>query len=68
VIDPARTRGYATITGTTFRDVSFNVAFYESLGCIEDPERHPAIVQRRRIEAALGLDRFGTRGIMRLVL
>jgi len=49
-------------------DVSFNVAFYESLGCIEDPERHPAMVQRRRIEAALGLDRFGTRVIMRLVL
>lgn len=68
VIDLARTRGYAAITGTTFRDVTFNAPFYESLGCVEDPEPHAAMVQRRRIETALGLDRFGTRVIMRLVL
>jgi predicted N-acetyltransferase YhbS len=68
VADAARTLGYRAITGTTFRDVIFNGPFYESLGCVEDPEPHPNMLERRRVERALGLDRFGARLVMRMPL
>lgn len=68
VADAARALGYTAITGTTFRDVIFNGPFYESLGCVEDPEPHPIMIERRRVERAVGLDRFGTRVVMRLTL
>lgn len=64
VADVARTRGYTAITGTTFRDVVFNGPFYESLGCIEDPEPHPIMLERRRVERGLGLDQLGARVLM----
>lgn len=68
VAEAARTRGYSAMTGTTFREVIFNGPFYETLGCVEDPEPHPIMLQRRRVERALGLDRFGARVIMRMPL
>jgi predicted N-acetyltransferase YhbS len=68
VADAARALGYTEIAGTTFRDVIFNGPFYESLGCVEDPEPHPIMIERRKVERALGLDRFGTRVVMRLTL
>jgi predicted N-acetyltransferase YhbS len=68
VADVARTLGYTAITGTTFRDVVFNGPFYESLGCTEDPEPHPVMLERRRVERALGLDQFGARVVMRMPL
>lgn len=68
VADAARVLGYTEITGTTFRDVIFNGPFYESLGCVEDPEPHPIMIERRKVERAVGLDRFGTRVVMRLTL
>lgn len=68
VADAARALGYTEITGTTFRDVIFNGPFYESLGCVEDPEPHPIMIERRKVERAVGLDRFGTRVVMRLAL
>ncbi len=68
VADEARALGYAAITGTTFRDVAFNAPFYTNLGCIEDPEPHPAMIHRRSAESAVGLDTFGARMIMRMSL
>lgn len=68
VADEARGRGYQAITGTTFREVVFNAPFYASLGCVEDPDPHPVMVQRRRVESELGLDDLGPRIIMRLTL
>lgn len=68
VAEVARDLGYSAITGTTFRDLIFNGPFYESLGCVEDPHPHPLMVQRRRVEAAVGLDPFGTRIVMRASL
>lgn len=64
----ARQLGYAAVTGTTFRDIAYNGPFYSKLGGIEDAAPHPAMLQRRRVEQALGLDRFGPRVIMRLPL
>lgn len=66
--DAARRPGYSEITGTTLRDVVFNGPFYESLGCVEDPRPHPIMVEQRRAERTLGLDRFGARVAMRLPL
>lgn len=63
-----RTRGYTTITGTTFRDVLFNGPFYSPLGAEEVLYPHPAMAARRHAEAALGLDAFGPRIVMRLPL
>ena len=63
-----RERGYAAITGTTFRDVAFNAPFYTRLGCVEEPDPHPAMSHRRRVEQELGMDRLGPRLIMRLPL
>ena len=68
VASVCRTRGYTTITGTTFRDVLFNGPFYSSLGAEEDPYPHPAMAARRHAEAALGLDALGPRIVMRLPL
>ena len=68
VADVGRTLGYTAITGTTFRDVIFNGPFYESLGCTEDPEPHPIMLERRRVERGLGLDQFGARVVMRMPL
>jgi GNAT superfamily N-acetyltransferase len=68
VADAARALGYTEITGTPFRDVIFNGPFYESVGCVEDPEPHPIMIERRKVERAVGLDRFGTRVVMRLAL
>jgi predicted N-acetyltransferase YhbS len=68
VAEAARPLGYTAITGTTFRDVIFNGPFYESLGCVEDPQPHPVMIERRRVERSVGLDRFGTRVVMRLTL
>ena len=63
-----RERGYSAITGTTFRDVAFNAPFYTRLGCVEEPDPHPAMVRRRQVEQDLGLDEPGPRLIMRLPL
>ncbi len=68
VASEARDLGYKAITGTTFRDVAFNAPFYGRLGCTEDPQPHPTMVQRRRVESALGLDNFGPRVVMRMSL
>lgn len=68
VVDEARKRGYREITGSTFREVAFNAPFYASLGASEDPEPHPALVQRRHVESELGLDHLGPRVIMRVTL
>jgi predicted N-acetyltransferase YhbS len=68
VVTVCRERGYSAITGTTFRDVAFNAPFYTRMGCVEEPDPHPAMVQRRRVERDLGLDEFGSRLIMRLPL
>lgn len=68
VADAARARGYAEIAGTTFRDVIFNGPFYESLGGAEDHAPHPVMIERRRVERSVGLDRFGARVVMRLPL
>lgn len=64
----ARQQGYTAITGTTFRDVAFNGPFYSKLGAVEDRAPHPVLLQRRRAEQALGLDRLGARVIMRVTL
>ncbi len=63
-----RERGYAAITGTTFRDVAFNAPFYTRLGCVEEPDPHPAMVHRRRVEQEAGMDQLGPRLVMRLPL
>lgn len=68
VAGAARALGYSAITGTTFRDLLFNGPFYATLGCVEDPDPHPAMAQRRTFEAALGLDEFGPRVVMRASL
>jgi GNAT superfamily N-acetyltransferase len=68
VADDARALGYTAITGTTFRHVIFNGPFYESLGAVEDPEPHPVMIERRKVERAVGLDRFGPRVVLRLTL
>lgn len=68
VADAARALGYTEITGTTFRDLIFNGPFYESLGCVEVPEPHPIMLERRKVERAVGLDRFGARVVMRMPL
>ena len=68
VATACRERGYSAITGTTFRDVAFNAPFYTRLGCVEEPDPHPSMVQRRRVEQDLGLDELGPRLIMRLPL
>ena len=68
VVTACRERGYSAITGTTFRDVAFNAPFYTRLGCVEDPDPHPAMVRRRRAEQELGLDDLAPRLIMRLPL
>jgi hypothetical protein len=60
--------GYTEMTGTTFRDVIFNGPLYKSLGCVEDPEPHPIMIERRKVECAVGLDRLGTRVVMRPTL
>jgi GNAT superfamily N-acetyltransferase len=64
----ARDLGYKALTGTTFRDVAFNAPFYAALGCVEDVDPHPAMRRQREIEQELGLDHFGARIVMRLVL
>jgi GNAT superfamily N-acetyltransferase len=66
--DLCRARGYTSITSTMFRDVVFNAPFYAEMGAIEDTLPHPAMSRRRQIEAELGLDTFGPRIIMRLIL
>ena len=68
VASVCRTRGHTTITGTTFRDVLFNGPFYSPLGAEEVRYPHPAMAARRHAEAALGLDAFGPRIVMRLPL
>jgi hypothetical protein len=68
VVEEARGAGYTAITGTTFRHVAFNGPFYASLGGVEDPVPHPAMLQRRRVEQVLGLDRLGERLVMRVEL
>lgn len=67
-VDLCRARGYKAITTTTFRDVVFNAPFYADMGAIEDTSPHPAMSRRRRVEADLGLDAFGPRIVMRLIL
>ncbi len=64
----AKDQGYAAMTGTTFRDVVVNGPFYASLGCVEDPDPHPTMVERRRVEAAVGLDGLGPRIVLRASL
>lgn len=64
----ARSLGYNSITGTTFKDVPFNAPFYTRLNGCEDPTPHPAMVRRRFVEHELGLDDFGPRIVMRLSL
>ena len=68
VADVGRELGYTAITGTTFRDVSFDGPFYKSLGCVEDPDPHAVMLDRRRVERSLGLDRFGARVVMLMPL
>lgn len=68
VATAARERGYSAITGTTFRDVAFNAPFYSRMGCVEEPDPHPAMVEGRRVEHDVGLDACGPRLIMRLPL
>lgn len=68
VATACRALGYSAITGTTFRDVASNAPFYTSMGCVEEFDPHPAMVQRRRVEQDLGLDEFGSRLIMRMPL
>jgi GNAT superfamily N-acetyltransferase len=64
----ARKAGYETISFTTFQDLAFNAPFYESLGCTEDKNPHPALKARRKTEKSAGLDDLGTRVIMKLPL
>ena len=64
----ARELGYCALTGTTFRDVAFNAPFYATLGSVEDPDPHPAMLCRRKVERELGLDKLGARLVMRLPL
>lgn len=66
--DLAAAAGYRTITGTTFRSVPFNAPFYAGLAATEDFSPHPTMVERRRVEHAIGLDRLGPRLVMRLDL
>ena len=68
VAKAAKGHGYTAMTGTTFRDLVFNGPFYESLGCVEDSDPHPIMVERRRVEAAIGLDELGPRIVMRVPL
>jgi predicted N-acetyltransferase YhbS len=68
VAQGARDLGYSAITGTTFRDLIFNGPFYATLGCVEDCDPHPTMVQRRKFEASVGLDEFGPRVVMRASL
>lgn len=66
--DLAVADGYRTITGTTFRSVPFNAPFYAGLAATEDFDPHPAMIERRRVEQSIGLDRLGPRLVMRLEL
>lgn len=68
VATQAKELGYAAITGTTFRDIPFNAPFYTHLGGVEDTQPHPAMLKRREVETAIGLDRLGSRMVMRAAL
>ncbi len=56
----ARTRGLASLTLTTFRDVPWNAPYYVRLGFdeIEEPAIGPGLRELRRKEADRGLDRW----------
>ena len=64
----ARASGLAAVTLTTFRDVPWNAPFYRRVGfeVVDDPTPGLAVV--RAGERADGLDGFGPRVAMRLVL
>jgi GNAT superfamily N-acetyltransferase len=53
-------RGLTGLTLTTFADVPWNAPYYERLGFrrLTDSELSPALVEVRRHEQALGLDRW----------
>ncbi len=68
VIAACREAGYTAVCGTTFRDVAFNGPFYARLGGVEDPDPHPVMVRRRRVERQVGLDGLGARLVLRLPL
>lgn len=67
-VTAGRAAGYSVIGFTTFRDVAFNAPFYVSMGCVEDPEPHPGLAARRKVEESVGLDALGARTVMRLPL
>jgi ribosomal protein S18 acetylase RimI-like enzyme len=67
-VTAGRAAGYAAISFTTFRDVTFNAPFYASLGCVEDLDPHPGQIARRKVEESVGLDSLGARTIMKLPL
>ena len=64
----ARASGLAAVTLTTFRDVPWNAPFYRRVGfeVVDDPT--PGLAAVRAAERAEGLDGFGPRVAMRLVL
>ncbi|MFQ4147498.1 GNAT family N-acetyltransferase [Arthrobacter sp. LAPM80] len=66
----AREAGFAAMTLSTFSKVPFNAPFYASCGFVEFPAGMwgPELAALRRKEAALGLDAFGPRIAMRVVL
>jgi GNAT superfamily N-acetyltransferase len=64
----ARAGGLAVVTLTTFCDVPWNAPFYRRVGfeVVDDPS--PGIAAVRAAERAEGLDGFGPRVAMRLIL
>lgn|GEM_PF-57515 len=56
VEDWARSRGFARITLTTYRDIPWNAPFYASLGFVVVPEGDWDASMRRRFEEEAGLD------------
>jgi len=64
----ARTGGLSAVTLTTFRDVPWNAPFYRRVGfeVVDDPT--PGVAAVRAAERAEGLDGFGPRVAMQLVL
>ena len=64
----ARAGGLSAVTLTTFRDVPWNAPFYRRVGfeVVDDPA--PGLAAVRAAERAEGLDGFGPRVAMRLVL
>lgn len=67
VEDHARATGHHRITLTTFRDVSFNGPFYESMGWRAQPDDTltPGLAALRKEEAEAGLDAWPRQAMVR---